>query len=153
LVLVHNNRVSIKTDADGGLDDFSSYHPRGADLLFADGSVRFARNITADGPEQRDFRGPWAALPTAGGAGRGIGRPLVALQRVVVSGFGVAASPRAKGALEDLPAFPGDRATRNACPVASRCSGLCRPWGGLATGNAHRCPQFMWRNHEKTWRP
>ena len=27
LVLVHNNWINIKNDSDGGLDDFSSYHP------------------------------------------------------------------------------------------------------------------------------
>ena len=41
LVLVHNNWVNILTDSDGGLDDFSSNHPTGANLLFADGHVVF----------------------------------------------------------------------------------------------------------------
>jgi prepilin-type N-terminal cleavage/methylation domain-containing protein/prepilin-type processing-associated H-X9-DG protein len=56
LVLAHNNWINIKTDADGGLDDFSSYHSGGVNLLFGDGAVHFLRSITADGPEHRDFQ-------------------------------------------------------------------------------------------------
>src|SRR5579871_475600 len=56
LVLAHNNWINIKTDADGGLDDFSSYHINGANLLFADGSVHFLQSITSDGPEHQDFQ-------------------------------------------------------------------------------------------------
>jgi prepilin-type N-terminal cleavage/methylation domain-containing protein len=57
LILAHNNWINVRTDADGGLDDFSSNHPGGINLLVADGSVHFIRNITVDGPERRAF---WA---------------------------------------------------------------------------------------------
>jgi len=63
-VLAHNNYVNIKTDADGGLDDFSSYHIGGANILFADGSVHFIHSITSDGQERRAF---WALGTRAGG--------------------------------------------------------------------------------------
>ena len=62
-VLAHNNWINIKTDADGGLDDFSSYHPGGVNLLFADGSVHFVRSILGDGQDRRDF---WALGTRAG---------------------------------------------------------------------------------------
>jgi prepilin-type N-terminal cleavage/methylation domain-containing protein/prepilin-type processing-associated H-X9-DG protein len=64
LILVHNNWINITTDADGGLDDFSSNHPVGVNLLFADGSVHFIQSITSDGLERRAF---WALGTRAGG--------------------------------------------------------------------------------------
>ena len=64
LTLVHNNWVNIKTDADGGLDDFSSKHTGGVNLVMADGSGRFVRSITADGAERKAF---WALGTRAGG--------------------------------------------------------------------------------------
>jgi prepilin-type N-terminal cleavage/methylation domain-containing protein/prepilin-type processing-associated H-X9-DG protein len=62
--LVHNNWINILTDADGGLDDFSSNHPGGVNLVFADGSVRFLPSITVDGPQRLAF---WAMGTRAGG--------------------------------------------------------------------------------------
>ena len=55
LILVHNNWINIKTDADGGLDDFSSKHTNGANMLFGDGSVRFIRSVTGPGQDHDDF--------------------------------------------------------------------------------------------------
>jgi prepilin-type N-terminal cleavage/methylation domain-containing protein/prepilin-type processing-associated H-X9-DG protein len=64
LVLAHNNWVNITTDADGGLDDFSSRHTGGVNVLMGDGSVRFVRSITSDGPQRYAF---WALGTRAGG--------------------------------------------------------------------------------------
>lgn len=64
LVLVHNNWINITTDADGGLDDFSSKHTNGVNLLFGDGSVHFIRSITVNGQDRLDF---WAMGTRAGG--------------------------------------------------------------------------------------
>jgi prepilin-type N-terminal cleavage/methylation domain-containing protein/prepilin-type processing-associated H-X9-DG protein len=64
LVLAHNNWINIKTDADGGLDDFSGYHTNGVNIVFADGSVHFLHSITGDGAERRAF---WALGTRAGG--------------------------------------------------------------------------------------
>jgi prepilin-type N-terminal cleavage/methylation domain-containing protein/prepilin-type processing-associated H-X9-DG protein len=64
LTLVHNNWINILTDADGGLDDFSSNHSSGVNLLFADGSVHFVHDITVDGTAHRAF---WAMGTRSGG--------------------------------------------------------------------------------------
>ncbi|MDB5391038.1 MAG: hypothetical protein JWM11_6684 [Planctomycetaceae bacterium] len=63
-VQVHNNWINILTDSDGGLDDFSSLHTGGVQLLFGDGSVRFIPTITTDGPLRKAF---WAMGTRGGG--------------------------------------------------------------------------------------
>lgn len=52
LVQAHGNVLNSDSDPDGGLDDFSSFHPGGANLLFADGSVRFFKSV----PQNSGFR-------------------------------------------------------------------------------------------------
>ena len=48
LVQVHAHLINPSTDGDGGLDDFSSQHVGGVNLLFADGSVHFAATTPPD---------------------------------------------------------------------------------------------------------
>jgi len=48
LVLAHCHLLNTNADTDSGLDDPSSFHPTGANALFADGSVHFLRNVTGD---------------------------------------------------------------------------------------------------------
>jgi prepilin-type processing-associated H-X9-DG protein len=48
LTLAHCHLLNTNADTDGGLDDPSSFHPGGSNLLFGDGSVHFYRNILGD---------------------------------------------------------------------------------------------------------
>ncbi len=48
LVLAHCHLLNTNSDTDSGLDDPSSFHPGGANVLFTDGSVHFIRSILGD---------------------------------------------------------------------------------------------------------
>jgi prepilin-type N-terminal cleavage/methylation domain-containing protein/prepilin-type processing-associated H-X9-DG protein len=48
LVQLHCHLLNTNADFDGGLDDPSSFHPGGANAVFADGSVHFLKNVSSD---------------------------------------------------------------------------------------------------------
>jgi prepilin-type processing-associated H-X9-DG protein len=48
LVLAHCHLLNTNADTDAGLDDPSSFHAGGANVLFADGSVHFLKNVLSD---------------------------------------------------------------------------------------------------------
>lgn len=65
LILAHSHLNNAKTDADGGLDDFSSRHMAGSNFVFADGSVRFLLSVTGD-ESNGDYTGPSIILQAMG---------------------------------------------------------------------------------------
>lgn len=54
LVQAHCNVLNTDTDTDGGIDDFSSRHPGGANVVFADGSVHFLKSVLRNSGRRPD---------------------------------------------------------------------------------------------------
>ncbi len=50
-VLCHAHLINCLGDTDGGLDDWSSNHTGGVNILFGDGSVHFIHDIKSDNPD------------------------------------------------------------------------------------------------------
>ena len=48
MVLSHGHLINAVGDSDGGLDDWSSNHTGGANVLFGDGSIRFIPSVPSD---------------------------------------------------------------------------------------------------------
>jgi len=62
-ILAHAHWVNNRYDSDGGLDDYASLHPNGANFLFADGAVHFLMDVTTEGGSEDTFQ----ALATRSG--------------------------------------------------------------------------------------
>jgi prepilin-type N-terminal cleavage/methylation domain-containing protein/prepilin-type processing-associated H-X9-DG protein len=67
LVQAHVHLVNPTSDSDGGLDDFSSFHTGGANVLYADGSVHFMLSTPPD-PNPGDPGAIQSKYPAPGGS-------------------------------------------------------------------------------------